>query len=671
MPDLNMLTINSVTIPLQEPILIITVLILVILLSPLLLERIKIPSIAGLLIFGMLIGSNGFNIIPNDLELSLFSTTGLLYLMFLAGLEIDLIDFIENKGKSLALGLLSFFFPFILGFALSFYLLHLGFLPSLLLASMLSSHTLIAYPIASKLGIISTTIITIIIGGTIIADVFALVALQFISDYAGGLFNTAGMIRMMANFAIFGLIIFILIPWIAKQFFKHFDGDLIIQYLFVLALLFISATSAELLHIEPIIGAFFCGLVLNRSIIHGSPLYQRIEFIGNSLFIPVFLISVGILVNPGYYFNNPASLIPLSILLIVAVFGKYMAAIATQYIFKLPSYEGRLIFGLTTARAASAIAIVLVGYQLGLFTEVIINHTVVLILVTSILSTYITQHNAKKVADFEASNAKLIKKDEIILVPVSNPSNMPTLFKIASLIRQADDKKSIYALSVMANIPTVQQQIARDKVVFKKVVNDLQLDMSFKMISRIDSTITNGLSKAMKELSASIMVLGWHEKTTPFDVLFGNIIGHVLNKTTKMVWVVKTPGIQFNNASNIHLFMPENADFEIGYPKVVDKLDLLSKTLKDKIILHTTEIMIDRLEKDLKKTLKGYYQESINHCFNKHEYDLFNPAESDLILLVSSRKNGLSYNKHYDRFTKHLIKKQAKLNIVFIYPEQV
>lgn len=666
-----MFNIYSISLPLHEPVLIITVLILVILISPLLLERIKIPSIAGLLIFGMLIGSNGFNLIPNSLELSLFSTTGLLYLMFLAGLEIDLIDFIENKGKSLALGLLSFLFPFILGFVVSFYLLQLGFLPSLLMASMLSSHTLIAYPIASKMGIISTTIVTIIIGGTIIADVFALVTLQFISDYAAGLFNTAGMLHMMGNFTVFGLIVFLAIPWIAKRFFTYFDGDLIIQYLFVLGLLFISAASAELLHIEPIIGAFFCGLVLNRNIIHGSPLYQRIEFIGNSLFIPVFLISVGLLVNPGFYFSNPATLVPLFMLIIVAVAGKYLAAVVTQYSFRLPAYEGRLIFGLTTARAASAIAIVLVGYQLELFNEVIINHTVVLILATSILSTYITQHNAKKVADAEAETPKEALKSEIMMVPVSNPANMPTLLRFASLLKQTDEKQSVYALSVLANIPTVQQQIARNKVIFKKVVDDLHTDVSFKMITRIDSTITNGVSKAMKELSASIMILGWHEKTTPFDVLFGNIIGHVLTRTTKMVWVIKTPGIRFNNASNIHLFLPENADYELGFGQALEKIEQLSRTLKDKIIFHSTDTMISRLEKGLKKSLKGYYQESVVHCFNKQEYELVDPSESDLFLVISSRKNGLSYNKAYDKFVTHLVKKQNQLNIVFIYPEQV
>ncbi|MFA5419226.1 MAG: cation:proton antiporter [Bacteroidales bacterium] len=664
-----MISLNTISFPLQDPILIITVMFMVILLSPLLLERIKIPSIAGLLIFGMLIGPNVFDVIPTNLEFSLFSTIGLMYLMFLAGLEIDLIDFLENKGKSLILGLLSFLFPFVLGFTASYYLLDLGTLPSLLLGSMLSSHTLISYPIASKSGIISTTIVTIIIGGTIIADVFALVSLQLISDYASGLFNTSGFLRMGANFLTFGVIQFYVIPRLAKEFFKYFDGDLIIQYIFIMTLLFLSAAAATLLHIEPIIGAFFCGLVLNRNIINGSPLYMRIEFIGNSLFIPVFLISVGLLVNPGFYLDQPLSLIPLVLLIVMAVAGKYIAAILSQYFFKLKKFEGNLIFGLTTSRAASAIAIVLVGYKLGLLNEVMINHTVVLILTTSILSTYITQHNAKKVAD--ASKDTVAKTNEIIMVPVSNPANMNTLLRFASILKQSDEKQSVYAVSVMANIPTIQQQISRNKKLFKKVVDDLHSDVSFKLITRIDSTVTNGISKAMEELSASIMILGWHEKATPFDVLFGNVINHVLNKTTKMIWVVKTPSIQFNNGHNIHLFLPEDADYESGFEMITAKVDQISRKLKDKLILHTTDNMITRLDGSFKKDLKGYYQEAIPHQFSKHEIDLINPTETDLFLIVSFRKNSLSYNKQYDKFTMRLIKKYNDMNIVFIYPEQV
>ena len=666
-----MISLSIITFPLQDPILIITVMFLIILLSPMLLERIQVPGIAGLLIFGMLIGPHVFNIIPTNLEFTLFSTTGLLYLMFLAGLEIDLIDFLENKGKSMVLGLLSFIFPFVLGFAASYYLLDLGLLPSMLIGSMLSSHTLISYPIVSKAGIISTTIVTIIIGGTIIADVFALVSLQLISDYFSGLFNTTGILRMVANFASFGLIQFFVIPRVAKWFFKHFIGDLTIQYLFIMTLLFVSATSAKLFHIEPIIGAFFCGLVLNRNIIHESPLYQRIEFIGNSLFIPVFLISVGLLVNPVFYIHQPSNLLPLVLLIGVAITGKYLAALVTQKFFKLQNYEGNLIFGLTTSRAASAIAIVLVGYKLGLLTDVMINHTVVLILTTSILSTYVTRNNAKKVAESDSSLDAIARDLEIIMVPVSNPANMKTLLKFASFIQQSNEMKSVYALSVMANVPTVQQQIERNKVVFKKVVNDLHSDVSFKLITRIDSTITNGISKAMKELSASIVILGWHEKSTPFDVLFGNVINHILDKTTKMVWVVKTPTILFNNGSNIHLFLPENADFELGFDQVMVKAEQLSRKLKDKLIVHSTQNMVDRIEAGLKKELKGYFQEAVIHQFSKQEYDQINATDSDLFLIVSSRKNSLSYNKHYEKFTMRLITKYSKPNIVFIYPQQV
>ena len=496
-----------ISLPLQDPVLIITVIILVVLLSPLILERFRIPGIAGLLIFGMLIGPNGINLIPESLELTLFSTMGLLYLMFLAGLEIDLIDFLENKGKSFVLGLLSFAFPMILGYATGYFLLNLDFLPSMLLGAMLSSHTLISYPIASQQGIIATTIVTIIIGGTIIADVLALISLQFISDYANGLFNVAGFLKMLMNFTIFGIVIFLVIPRLAKLFFKFFDGELIIQYLFILALLFVSATTAELLHIEPIIGAFFCGLVLNRYIIHDSPLYKRIEFIGNSLFIPVFLISVGLLVNLAFYFKNPTDLLPLFLLILVAVVSKWIPAISIQKIYKLKAMEGSLIFGMTSARAASAIAIILVGHKLGLIDEIMINHTVVLILVTSVFSSSATQVFGKKVADNHLEKEP-DKEKELIVVPVSNPSNIPALLRFASFIKDPKQNKTIYGISVLANVPTVQQKIERKKKVFKKCVDSLHSDHNYKLITRIDSTVTNGIARAFHELSASIMVMG-------------------------------------------------------------------------------------------------------------------------------------------------------------------
>lgn len=658
------------SLPLQDPVLIITVIILVILLSPLVLERFRIPGIAGLLIFGMLIGPNGINLIPESLELTLFSTTGLLYLMFLAGLEIDLIDFIENKGKSLMLGILSFIFPMILGYLTGYFLLNLDVLPSLLLGAMLSSHTLISYPIASRQGIISTTIVTIIIGATIIADVLALVSLQFISDYANELFNTEGILRMLGNFTIFAVVLFLVIPRLAKLFFKYFDGDLIIQYLFILALLFLSATTAELLHIEPIIGAFFCGLVLNRNIIHGSPLYKRIEFIGNSLFIPVFLISVGLLVDLAFYFKNPSNLLPLTLLVVVAVASKWIPAFGVKHMFKLSRNEGSLIFGMTTARAASAIAIILVGYKLNLVDEILINHTVVLILATSVLSSYATQIYGKKVADSHFEEEPKREK-EVIVVPVSNPANIPALLSFASYIKDPKQSKTIYGISVLANVPTVQKEIERNKKIFKKVVQTLHSDVSYKLITRIDSTVTNGIARAVHEMSASAVIVGWHEKTTPFDVLFGNIITHILAKTNKLLWVVKTPGTRFNDSSNIHLLMPRNAQFEIGFEDVITKVSLLSKTLKDKVVVHTVQTVADFVEPVLKKELKGYFQEIKIHEFHRDEIELLNVEKSDLLLILSSRKNGISYSRSFFKFTMKLIDEYPGQNTVFIYPEQI
>lgn len=655
--------------PLQEPVLIITVIILVILLSPLLLERIRIPGIAGLLIFGMLIGPNGLNIIPESLELTLFSTTGLLYLMFLAGLEIDLIDFIENKGKSIVMGLLSFSLPMILGFLTGLYILQIGVIPSLLIGAMLSSHTLISYPIASKQGIITTTIVTILIGGTIIADVLALISLQVISDYTNGFFNTSGIIQMLLNFTIFGIVVFLIIPQIAKLFFKHFDGDLIIQYLFILGLLFVSATSAELLHIEPIIGAFFCGLVLNRYIIHDSPLYKRIEFIGNSLFIPVFLISVGLLVNPGFYYSNPMSIIPLSILLVVAFSSKWFSALFMKLFYKLNNDDSNLIFSMTTARAASAIAIVLVGYKLELVSDIMINHTIVIILITSVVSSYFTGVYARKkaIAQIESEPQK---NTEVIIVPVSNPANMPALLRFASLVKDQKQTKTIYGLSVMANVPTVQQQIERNKMIFKKVVETIQSDNSFKLITRIDSTITNGIAKASKELSASMLIFGWHQPSAPLEALFGNIMSHVLNRTNKMIWVVKTPGTKFNIGNRIHFFMPDSCQYETGFDSMIKKVSMLSKTLKAKVIIHASNTVTEFIDPILKTELKGYFDNSKTLDVLNDDIDKYSFEATDMLLICSSRKNGISYSRQYFRFTTKLFGDLPGINTVMVYPEQ-
>lgn len=281
------MSILSIEMPFTEPVLIIALILTIILIGPVLFERIRIPAIVGLLLSGALIGENGFNLVPNDLEFTLLSTMGLLYLMFLAGLEIDLIDFLENKIKSIFIGIVSYLVPFLLGFVVSRYLLGTSVHASWLIGAMLSSHTLISYPLMGRLGIVNKSIVTIIVGATIIADILALVTMELIIDLASKGFDLNNLLHLLLNFLIFFLVVFLVIPRIARIFLSRYEGELGVQYIFVMFVLFVAAVTAHLLHLEPILGAFFSGLVLNRQIINTSPLYKRIEFIGNNLFHPL------------------------------------------------------------------------------------------------------------------------------------------------------------------------------------------------------------------------------------------------------------------------------------------------------------------------------------------------------------------------------------------------
>lgn len=316
--------------PFQEPVIIITLVLLILLIGPVLFERMRLPAIAGLLISGAIIGPNGFNLLSPDLEFSLLGTMGLLYLMFLAGLEIDLLDFIENKLKSIFIGLATFIIPFIIGYLICRHLLKYDFIASWLIAAMLSSHTLISYPLLGRLGIVNKPIVTIVVGATIIADVLALISMELITNIADQGVQLKSFLIIGLQFLLFFFVVLLIIPRLSKVFLRRYEGDLGVQYIFVLFILFSSSLVAYLLEIEPILGAFFSGLVLNRLVFNSSPLYKRIEFIGNNLFIPFFLISIGILTNLKVYFEQPYQLIYLFVLLLAAFAGKYFAALISR-----------------------------------------------------------------------------------------------------------------------------------------------------------------------------------------------------------------------------------------------------------------------------------------------------------------------------------------------------
>ncbi|MEP6805612.1 MAG: cation:proton antiporter, partial [Flavobacterium sp.] len=358
-----LLSIQHVSLPVEDPVLKFLIELIIILCIPLLLNKIKVPHLLGLIIAGAVIGPNGFNVLARDSSVVITGTTGLLYIMFLAGLEIDMGDFKKNKWKSITFSLYTFIVPFVLGLIGGYYVLHFSLLTSVLFASLFSSHTLIVYPMVSKLGIAKKLAVNVTVGGTMITDVLSLVVLAVVVGMSQGEVGTSFWVTLSVSMLVFALVVLLLFPIIARWFFKNVE-DKISQYIFVIVMIYLAALLAELAGIEAIIGAFFAGLALNRLIPHTSSLMNRVEFVGNAIFIPFFLISVGMLIDFNAFIQSWETLGVASIMLIASIGGKYAAAILTKKTFNFTDDEGRLIFGMSAASAAATLASVMVGYNI-------------------------------------------------------------------------------------------------------------------------------------------------------------------------------------------------------------------------------------------------------------------------------------------------------------------
>lgn len=665
------LNIFSFALPFTEPVIIIALVLLILLIGPVFFERIRIPSIVGLLLSGALIGPHGFNLIPSDLEFTLLGTLGLLYLMFLAGLEIDLIDFIENKAKSIFIGLASFAIPFVTGYFVCHNFLDLSVHASWLIGAMLSSHTLISYPLLGRLGIVNKSIVTIIVGATIITDILALVAMELITNFAQEGFEMESLLILGMDFLLFFFIVLMVIPKISRIFLSKYEGDLGVQYIFVLVMLFVSAMIAYLLEIEPIIGAFFSGLVLNRQIINSSPLYKRIEFIGNNLFIPFFLISIGMLANFKVYLDHPGEIGLALVLIATAVVSKFLAAYISRVVFRLSAPEGNLIFGLSVSRAASAIAIILIGYNMGIINESILNATVILILTTCIASSYITRNAGKKI---------LLKENETItrntglrhkfLVPLANPANMEHLLEFAVLIKDQNDSVPVYPLTVFTNQNHIREKIDENEATIQKVIESLHSDVTFETISRIDNNVTNGIVRASEEVVATAIILGWNNQNISFHLLFGNVLNNLLEKTERMLLVLKTP-TSFRAVRKISLFCPENAQFERGFSLWLGTLTTIAERLQLKIIVNCeSEFSMDAVKNFISKNKSSKYFGFHTISFKKISNNLIKHSSSELLIFVHSRKKAISHSRNFEHFMNNSIGMYKKNNVIIIYPEQ-
>lgn len=658
------------SLPFQDPILVFFLVLTVILFAPILFNAVRIPGIIGLILSGVVIGPNGFNLLLRDTSIVLFGTVGLLYIMFTAGLEIDLTDFKKNRNKSMIFGALTFAIPMAIGTPAAFYLLDFNLSSSILLASMFASHTLLAYPVVSRLGVAKTEAVNVTVGGTLITDTAALLVLAVITGTAKGEVDAQFWIQMGISILVFGLVVFLGFPMIGRWFFRLVQ-DNVSQYIFVLAMVFLGAFLAELAGLESIIGAFMAGLALNRLIPHTSPLMNRIEFAGNALFIPFFLISVGMLVNLRVLFHGTEAIYTASIMIAVGLLAKWLAAYASQKILKYSSTERSVMFGLSSAQAAATLAAVLVGYKLGLLNENVLNGTILMILATCLVSSFVAEKGAKSLALQEAEKEPDLEEiSERILVPISNPATIDHLIDISVMLKNPVSTQPIYALSVVKDDSEAKEKVlSATKMLEKAVKLASATDTKVQIVTRVDLNIPNGISRASKDLVISDILIGWNAQIHTGDKIFGSILDNILSRCPQLIWVCHWSQ-PIKAVKTIVVAVPENAELEPGFGTWIQKLKKLAKELGGKIRFFAPAKTNEKIRKEVEKSKSS--AEITYHEFQEWEDFLLLSKEvksDDLLVAIHGRKGSISYHRAMRDTPRHLANHFSNTNFLVVYPE--
>lgn len=658
--------------PFTNSVLIFSVILLIILLSPIILRRFKIPSIIGLIISGIAIGPHGFNLLQNNSAVKLFSTIGLLYIMFIAGLELNLKEFGKNKYKSLLFGFLTFILPMSIGYPVCHYLLGYDMNSSLLIASMFSTHTLVAYPIVSRLGIVRNEAVAITVGGTILTDTAVLLLLAVISGSATGGLNHEFWVRLGISLAVFLVVVVFIVPRLSAWFFKKLEGEKNSHFIFVLSMVFFCAFMAEIAGLEPIIGAFAAGLALNRLIPHTSSLMNRIEFVGNSLFIPFFLISVGMIIDVRVLLKGPMALIVALSLTTVAIVTKWLAAWLTGLLVKYNGHQRRLIFGLSSAHAAATLAIVLVGFNLGIVDESVLNGTVILILLTCMVASFVTENAAKQVALQSGTVAETVEKesDQKLLVSISNPETMERLLDFAITIKKHKNPYPIFCMSVVDDNAQAQIKLLEAKKLLEKAITfTASADQEAEVITTIDTNVASGIKRVSKEIFATEIIIGFSERKNLADMVFGKTEQNIVEVTGQTVFACNIV-YPLNVHTKLIIVCPPHSEKEHGFQIWLDRILRLSDALTVRTVFYCTD---DTIADVISFISRHKFNTTAEHR-NISDWDDFliiarEVQPHDLIFAVLPRKGGISYSGGQSGVPQKLARHFKDNSFTIIHPE--
>lgn len=653
-------SILGITFPVEDPILIFGLCMVVILITPLIFERLRLPGLIGPIVAGVVLGPSVLNVLEKGQAIELLGQVGLLYIMFLSGLEINMSQFRKNRDRSIVFGCITFTIPQVLGTLIFRYLLGFSWPASILIASMFASHTLVAYPIISRLGILKNDAVVTTVGGTILTDTVALLVLVVVARGFEGELTPLFWISLALAMAIYIAIVLYCLPPLTRWFFRNVEDGGKSEFIFVLAVVFIGAYLARAVGTEAILGAFLVGLTINRLIPERSRLMNRIQFFGETFIIPFFLIFIGLLVDISVLASGLTAWVVMLAMLTTNVVTKWMAAGMTRRIYHYSRAEGWVMFGLSTCEAAATLAATLVGYELGIIGDEVLNGVVLMIFATCILGPWVVDRFGREVARQQEEQAYEPRQaPQRLLVPLANPATSETLVNMATLLRDRRSAEAIYPLTVVAEEreadATESNVASAERLLAGAIVHATELDVPVNPITRVARNPASGIVAAATERRASDIVIGWNGRRSTQQRIFGSVIDQMLEQSNQQVWVCKIDQ-PLNIFQRLVVVLPALIDHNPGFYEAIRSLKHLAAQLGASLLVfvvkdnpeqyqqHFNAIAIEVTAKFAAiatlSAVKSTLQPLITH--------------TDLLVLVSARAGTIAHERYLERLPRLL-----------------
>jgi Kef-type K+ transport system membrane component KefB/mannitol/fructose-specific phosphotransferase system IIA component (Ntr-type)/nucleotide-binding universal stress UspA family protein len=662
----------TLTLPLTDPVMIVALAMVLFLVVPVLFERMRLPGIIGLLLAGAVAGPHGLGVLARDATIVLLGTVGLLYLVFLAALELDLHRFARYRSRSLVFGAISFGIPMALAVA-AFPLLGFSWAAAVLFGAIVGSHTLLAYPLVGRLGLAKNAAVTTVVGGTLVTDTLSLAVLAVVAGAVGGAAGVGFWLGLLAALTVFVAAVMWIVPRLGHWFFRHAPGSAPAEFIFLMAVLFAAAVAAQAAGAQPIIGAFLAGLAINRLIPESGPLMNRVRFVGNALFIPFFLLSVGMLVDFRVLAGSGEMWILAAVLTGSVTIGKYAATAIARRIFGYGGAEEGVMAGLSIPQAAATLAVTFVGLEIGLFDEVVVNAVIVMILITAMAGPMLVERYGRRLALQEEQKAyDPSEAPERILIPISNPATAEELLDLAFALRAPESREPLYPLMVVpeSEAGAAAQVAEAEKMLGHAVIYAAGADVPVVPLTRVDRNVATGISRGIAESRSSVVIIGWDGRRTRSRVVFGTVLDQILEQSRQMVMVARL-GHALNTTARIVLVLPPAVDRHAGFAEAFRAVRVLSSRLGASLMAVAVEGDAAALEErtsairpQVPTTWEGVPEWGAL-------YDRLGAVlgPDDLVVVLSARRGTLPWNPRLERMPGELVT-LAPQSFIIVYPPE-